>query len=537
MNDKLQDLGQVNISDLIKQYDLPADFVQDLISARLGSVIQGRADEFDSRVIFTESFISRHRACIYGALSAVTRPVTVQSLINHYHFHERLFFSIVQDLCQAGELPGSMSGGRSEQAVYMPDVYAKAQSDYVESFYKQNGYLEYDSLNRLGISDPKKYAKKLLKNDNLLFLSTCCCGAPLEDQIEAAIEEALSTEAWVDVMPLLPSVFSKSDAVQILQRCLKKLGQGNFVVCADSIIVSAAFVEKCSKYFDELMVTKAEQAATTKSILVTEGAAQEKKSKMVTEVSEAQTGKQGRKEERRQKAVGGAKGGGAQGRETKTKSLKKKGGRGRMEDEEEESTVKKNRKQELEFLSVDELEEILQEKLQNADCPEELIADVARQIYRPLTQKYQEIVRSVFLASFAKESVSRRKAHDQLTEKVNGLVSNIRLFEKGLALFSEDVQVQLTKHLLKTICTDVVHLIIAYLVAEEGGAVDDEKAITAERRTQFMSNVEDPVTKAQVNLIVSDLGGSSLENFHNHLEAILELCQVLVRKMDKKKEK
>ena len=47
-----------------------------------------------------------------------------------------------------GRLAGSLTGGRHDKAMYVPDVYIKAQNDWVDNFYKQNGYLgKYSVLN------------------------------------------------------------------------------------------------------------------------------------------------------------------------------------------------------------------------------------------------------------------------------------------------------------------------------------------------------------------------------------------------------
>ena len=59
---------------------------------------------------------------------------------------------------------------------------------------------EYDSLSRLGIPDCKNYIKKRFKDDQLVYLSTCCCGRAIQDQIESSVDEALSSGTWVDVM-------------------------------------------------------------------------------------------------------------------------------------------------------------------------------------------------------------------------------------------------------------------------------------------------------------------------------------------------
>jgi len=52
-----------------------------------------------------------------------------------------VFLAILEELVASGRLAGSLSGGRHDKAMYIPDVYVKAQNDWVDSFYKQNGYL------------------------------------------------------------------------------------------------------------------------------------------------------------------------------------------------------------------------------------------------------------------------------------------------------------------------------------------------------------------------------------------------------------
>ena len=49
--------------------------------------------------------------------------------------------AILEGLVTAGRLGGVVSGGRQEKAVYIPTCYTRAQNDWVDSFYRQNGYL------------------------------------------------------------------------------------------------------------------------------------------------------------------------------------------------------------------------------------------------------------------------------------------------------------------------------------------------------------------------------------------------------------
>ncbi|KAG9463149.1 hypothetical protein GDO78_022306 [Eleutherodactylus coqui] len=118
VNDKLQEAGQVTISELCKTYDLPGDFLTESLELRLGSLIQGKIDQNNKGVIYTEAFVARHRARIRGLFTAIT----------------------------SGRLKGTVVGGRQDKAVFIPDIYARTQSNWIDAFFKQNGYLGNSSL-------------------------------------------------------------------------------------------------------------------------------------------------------------------------------------------------------------------------------------------------------------------------------------------------------------------------------------------------------------------------------------------------------
>jgi hypothetical protein len=62
------------------------------IRNRLGTIIQGQQDKYDHHVFFTEGYLARNRARIRGALSAVTVPTSVSTIVAQNKFPERLFF-------------------------------------------------------------------------------------------------------------------------------------------------------------------------------------------------------------------------------------------------------------------------------------------------------------------------------------------------------------------------------------------------------------------------------------------------------------
>lgn len=72
INDRLHEQGHVTVAELANLYDLPAEFVRELIEEKIGTAIKGQVDIQDKDVVFTDSFVSRMTARIRGGFSALT---------------------------------------------------------------------------------------------------------------------------------------------------------------------------------------------------------------------------------------------------------------------------------------------------------------------------------------------------------------------------------------------------------------------------------------------------------------------------------
>ncbi|XP_033740513.1 E3 UFM1-protein ligase 1-like [Pecten maximus] len=545
VNDKLQDQGHVTIAELTTLYDLPADFLSEHIHERMGKIIKGKVDTHDPDVIFTDAFITRMKAHIRGAFSAITRPTTVGTVLHRYGFQDRLFFTIMEELVKTGRLAGTVSGVRQENAAYIPDIYTKTQNQWVDAFYKQNGYLEYDSLSRLGISDPKGFIKKRFKSEPLTYLSTCCAGVGIKEQIEASVEEALQDNSWVNIMPLLPSIFSEKDANQLLTECTKRFQLA--VVSCDTIVSSQQFITGFAEHFKDIVASRAEkESRNNPNVFKQTGDSQtgKKSSTKLSGMDDGGTGREERKDQRKKKAQSSNKsGGGTQGREVKTKSLKKKGARGRgdtHEDSDDDDTMGGKGKQiESSFMSIEEMEDVLRKQTELRDCPDEFLTEIARHLHRPLTKQFHELAKSIFLSQSGSGSgASRKKTHGELQEKLSGLWTNCKLFEKGIILFQDEGQAQLIKHLLKTLCSDIANMVINSFATDHMVSVLEETEITPDGRAKLISkmpeSVQPPLTKLHASL-----NGKCLEDFFSLLEKLCgpENLSIILKKPDKRKER
>ncbi|XP_076035805.1 UFM1 specific ligase 1 [Oratosquilla oratoria] len=542
INEKLQQDGTTTIGDIAKAYDLPGDFVLEAVVDRLGTIIHGQQDDYDPRTIFTNAYVARHRARVRGVLSAVTRPIPVSTIISQHGFQERLFFSVVSKLIANGRLPGNLTGGRqANKAVYIPDIHSRTQMEWVDGYLRQNGYLEYESLKRLGITDPEGYIRKRYKDEHLTVVGNVCVGPGLIDQIEAAVDDALLSGGWVDIYPLLPSVFSGEVGCQLVNMALKKRqdkksSSGAHVFC-DTIVVSDHLFVKITSDIEALMPPKAKQA-------IDRGAFKQQLSASKLRMDDDE-GPKSKKEERRKKAAGGKSGGGTQGRETKTRSVKNKhkGRKGAHDSDSDDDDFgasgtgsNPGKLQEIEFLTW---EELLQEVTKNpmlVDCPEELTEEIAQRLHQPMTRKFQEVAKSMFLASLAAAGDSRRKNHQQLQEKVSGLLVSIRLSEKGIKAFGSDQQEQLYKHLLKSLCTDMVNELVMFLADDSMIDFASDKALTPEARVKIISKLDDAIKEPMAS-VHKTLTGASLEDFFSCADSALSAADIMLKKKDHKKDR
>ncbi|CAI9721445.1 Hypothetical predicted protein [Octopus vulgaris] len=536
IDEKLQERGHVLLTDLVLHYDLPKNFITLLVQQNIGGTIKGHLDTSNKDVLYTELYVSRIRAQVRGLFSAITKPTSLYNVRRKHNFQDQMFYSIVEELVGSGRLNGSITGQR-EKGTYHPNIFVRTQNQWVEDFYVQNGYLEYDNLARLGITNAKDFVKKMFKDEQLIYLSTCCVSVSLKEQVEASVEEALNDGSWIDISMLVPSVFNVDDIKQLLSIILSK--SSNAFICCDSIAVSNKLVSECKIPFSELMRNKAIKDSKSNTAVF-------KVAKKLGSSMKNNEVKEDKRDSRKKK--GGSKGGGggggassSQAREVKTKVTKKKyctsgSSKGGNEDSDEEVS---GQHKTLSFMEIDEIEEILKKEKKLLDSPEELVTEIATQLYRPLSQEYQEMAKTVFFESTGIGSTSaRKKTFAELQEKVCGMWMNILLIEKGIKLFSETVQTVLIKHMLKSICTDITNLITSAVAVDHMLSLADETQVTPDVRNNVIAKLPEP-QKSQLKKLNSSLNSKSLEDFHESLNIICspENLGILLRKPDRKKER
>lgn len=70
----------------------------------------------------------------------------------------------------------------------------------MDSFYKQNGYLEYDAVARLGVSSPMNFVKRQLANENCTYLSKCCVDQRIISQVNIQIKNKINRNNSINIL-------------------------------------------------------------------------------------------------------------------------------------------------------------------------------------------------------------------------------------------------------------------------------------------------------------------------------------------------
>ncbi|KAK1135631.1 hypothetical protein K0M31_000219 [Melipona bicolor] len=522
INDKLMQHGIINVSELTIHYDLPADFLQSVIERELGKSIYGKQDSQDSKVFYTESFIARNKAKIRGALSAITKPTPLSAILGQCSVSERIFFSILDSLQEMKQIPGVVAGKQGTNSLYIPSIYSKSQNEWIDNFYKQNGYLEYDALTRLGISDPPNFIKRHFPNENIAFLHSVAVGASIRDQIDSNIEEAIVTGSFVDISPLLPSVFSDKDMEMLLKIAEKKVNN-NTHVFANTIVISDAFLQSLNKSFEAIAEAKAKEAVASGQWFQTI-AENRIKSKSADLIFESKGNK---KEERRKKVTTTSKtSGSTQGRETKTKFKKKYLQKNRDTESDDENTKVLSTKIELKLISLQDIKNEIA-KDDNLSVIDNLVDELA--LY--LEQKVNN-----YAISIAEQLAQNNKTTNlsEVEERLNILVTNIKIFDKGIKHIDKTDQPAFTKYLLKSLVTDFVNEL--FKLAAQQNILQFPENITKETRQKMLLDLPGDVKEPLTNIHKS-ISGNSIDDFLNFVDAAMASCCLVLKKYDKKKER
>lgn len=431
VNNLLDDAGRLAIVDLAQRFDLPIQFIKTACEDRADNLLQGHISGSE---IFTDSFVERHKGRVRGAFLAMTQPTPVYKISTRFKLVEDLALKQVQALIEGKLLPGKLKGSTSRSS-YVPDIFSRNQFATVSSFFDQNGFIEYRTLTRNQIQNPKKYLKDMYPQG--LQLDKMCLGPAFVAQLADAVEEAITTESFVNAANILPAPLTTDDVETALAKCLKNFKDVKQM--DQTLAVADAFIEKCKNIMLPIVTTKAAVAAKEVAKKVKEGAhatvkddfdsdddndSKRGKGKRRGKAQVVEEAPLSKKELRRKKA--GAKG--KKGRSRKDDSdsdedappakskgkASKRGGEGKA-------------KPAVCPINLIMITSTLTEELQDRECPESLIQGVAMMMKSELQSIYKKAIQ----AASAGGSDKRRKKHELMTKAIQELYNHLCIFHRA----------------------------------------------------------------------------------------------------------
>ncbi|RUS25600.1 hypothetical protein BC938DRAFT_471911 [Jimgerdemannia flammicorona] len=450
INTILSDVGWVSIGTLCQNFHFSLHFLLQVrhrrctrpqkfltrlhIEDRLEKSIHGRTDMSFPGIVFTDRYAIQLKTTIAKLIDDIDSPTPVSTILTQNNLPEPLFYPLLESLIKQGGFNGSFRG-RREKAVYTPDSFKAAQAESVKAFVSQNGYIEYYSVAKLNTEElPRDFLRR--EFPGIMLLETCAATQSVVATVEASVEEMVQNDSWLDVTHLVPPCFTDADTASLLQSlaALKPHSQKSpsaatvehAPLILGSYVTTTGFVQRCAEAMHAYMQKKAS------GVLVMDS-----KDDEAGEEDTATAGKRGK---------GGTKAGTKDGR--KKNNAKGKNGVGEGESED----------------GISQREISLQIGLAFHDLDADLCDLIATRLAKQLAEQYVLLARSVYLPALPAEEpgeAKRKRRISELADRVNEAWFQARLCARGVGVFEdENVRASLEKHVLRTMCLELIDLVI-----------------------------------------------------------------------------
>lgn len=134
----------------------------------------------------------------------------------------------------------------------------------------------------------------------------------------------------------------------------------------------------------------------------------------------------------------------------------------------------------------------------------------------------------------ATPQTNRRQTHAAIQDRINTLLVDIRLYEKGLKLLPQDTQTQLVKYLLKSLGNDICNELSLYVAAECNLTVKNSN-LNVDQRNKLAQECDAQYRSALLEQ--NKALNKSIDEFELATEAVLKACSMIIKKVDKKKDR
>lgn len=402
-----------------------------------------------------------------------------------------LLAELIKDKRLNGELQGK---------TYVPAVFEKNRRQFVDNFFKQNGYISYDTLTRLEFSGPKKYLQSLYSDG--LALDSCFISRHIVESVDASILDAVQSNGWLDVMPVLPPPLSTSDAAAVLNECSElKSKDTKATVLGESFVVSQGLLTRILKLFEDHVT---EQAQVAKK----EAEQQQPANNTNAEPAE-------KEEVQPEEPQDGNKKGSRRKQKEAPPAAAKKGAKGKADNKKNNNNNVPVKNENLELL-----------KKWIPDAEDELLELILEHVKAQLAEFKSKAEKQVFVNT---TSEKKEKIKD-LFDKFDAYYFNIQLFKKSNEELNDGNKVELDRYLVRTLCADLVNILLDIQAREKLLSVGPVKS--AADRVQVMQQLPADLSKA-IEKLIGTLTAST-DEFAKELKIVTAKMQMQLKLLEKK---
>lgn len=579
-NTLLQESGTVTIGELAQQYDFAVDYMKEVVSARLGSLLQAQER---GNVLYTDSFVAAQKAQIRGALTAATRPTFIPDLVRTFGFQDKVVDECIAELLASRVLMGTLRGRE-----YVPFVFLEAQRESMYSFFQQNGYLEHRRAADLQVARPFDFLKKRFPDAIPLNQSVVSAATLL--QVEAAIEDAVNEGGFVDATSVVPTGLTVSDIGLLLRKCEALQADKTAArQIRDVYVFSTAFFDACMAKFTEDAAHKATRAAAEQQQAGSKlSKAQSSDSRGAGadldaggDMSDDDTGgKRGRKNKRAK----GARGGGAADEPAPSKGGSKggKGKRGKKGGNDDASTPSKRSTDKGSSASIsivpprEEMVTLLTEWFSQLDDyrdDDELLDGLAEYLEPEVDRIYSAALTTALSSIIRGDAASLRDLRKKFEDRFDELLSPLLVLEKGFNKLEMHVDAKdatgmadlklVEVHVLETAGVELSALVTSFIAesnnlelegvpllslptivedhVDSGGKASAPAIVTSlseDNKKVLEKSLPAATSSAVVRMwTLATAGRRSLGDFMVHVPVLADALSMPLRKFDRKKER
>ena len=237
----LEGEGHITVGELATQYGLTVKFMKQSLQNALGKSSNNLGIHLKQDALYTDGFVRRHDLRVRGALNAVTRPTTVQKLVQLHKFVDATMVKdMVKKLIGAKALHGTLKNNN-----YTPDSFGRMQRESCETFFAANGYLPKDRAKQVKIMDAATFLRA--QHPNVVNLDSIVLGDSILDRLEAVVAEVVGGDndvGYLSVTETLEDVpLGDADGEMLAKKIAENFEYATSV--GSGYVFSETFLGKC----------------------------------------------------------------------------------------------------------------------------------------------------------------------------------------------------------------------------------------------------------------------------------------------------